>query len=151
MDKAKLIHRLRITTTAVCLLLFATLCMLWARSLTVHDTALWQPTSGRNFYVHSALGRVIIGSSLSTNKEPQPFVVFSQSVDPIVRDDFFEGGQFKFVTNQLDSAVYLPHWFVLCVVVVLAAVPWIRWQFSLQTLLIVTTLVAVVLGGLVMW
>jgi hypothetical protein len=40
----------------------------------------------------------------------------------------------------------LPHWFVLCLLLVSAAVPWLRWRFSLRTLLIATTLIAVVLG-----
>ena len=46
-----------------------------------------------------------------------------------------------------------PDWFVLIVLAALAVAPWIRhlrWQFSLRTLLIVTTLVAVGLG-LIVW
>ena len=43
-----------------------------------------------------------------------------------------------------------PDWFFLVVLTALAALPWVRWRFSLRTLLIATTLVAVVLG-LVVW
>jgi hypothetical protein len=43
-----------------------------------------------------------------------------------------------------------PHWFAASVVTLIAATPWLRFQFSLRTLLIATTLVAVVLG-LVVW
>ena len=44
--------------------------------------------------------------------------------------------------------VQVPHWFLLGIVATLAPVPWIHWskRFSLRTLLIATTLVAVVLG-----
>jgi hypothetical protein len=43
---------------------------------------------------------------------------------------------------------YVPYWIVNLLIGALAAAPWIRWsrRFSLRTLLIATTLVAVVLG-----
>jgi len=42
----------------------------------------------------------------------------------------------------------VPHWFVLLTCLAMSAAPWFRWsnRFSLRTLLIATTLVAVVLG-----
>lgn len=42
----------------------------------------------------------------------------------------------------------LPHWFLVVVSATTAAIPWIHWsnRFSLRTLLIATTLLAVVLG-----
>ena len=48
--------------------------------------------------------------------------------------------------------VLLPHWFDITVSsdFLIAAAPWLRWRFSLRTLLIATTLVAVVLG-LIVW
>jgi hypothetical protein len=47
-------------------------------------------------------------------------------------------------------AVWSPIWFPTLLLAVMAAVPWIRWRYSLRTLLIATTLVAVVLG-LIAW
>jgi hypothetical protein len=45
----------------------------------------------------------------------------------------------------------IPHWCPVIALATLAAIPWIRqkWRFSLRTLLIATTLVAVVLGMIV--
>jgi hypothetical protein len=40
----------------------------------------------------------------------------------------------------------VPHWFLLMLAAGLAAAPWLRYRFSLRTLLIATTLVAVVLS-----
>jgi hypothetical protein len=40
----------------------------------------------------------------------------------------------------------LPYPLIVVLVTAIAAAPWIRWRFSLRTLLIATTLVAVVLG-----
>jgi hypothetical protein len=51
------------------------------------------------------------------------------------------------------TAVIIPFWFSLVIVVSIATIPWARqlpYRFSLRTLLIATTLVAVVLG-LVVW
>jgi hypothetical protein len=48
--------------------------------------------------------------------------------------------------------VAVPHWFLVAVLIAIAAAPWVRWykRFSLRTLLIATTLVAVLLG-LAVW
>jgi hypothetical protein len=50
------------------------------------------------------------------------------------------------------TVVLLPHWFAVLVFATSAAAPWMRWskRFRLRTLLIATTLVAVVLG-LIVW
>jgi hypothetical protein len=47
---------------------------------------------------------------------------------------------------------WFPHWFASIVAVIFAATPWIRWsnRFSLRTLLFATTLVAVLLGLIVL-
>ena len=48
------------------------------------------------------------------------------------------------------GVVALPYWFGVLLTVAPAVAPWIRWRFSLRTLLIATTLVAVGLG-LIVW
>ena len=50
-------------------------------------------------------------------------------------------------------AVGMPHWFPLLILIAFATMPWVRyvgWRFSLRTLLIATTIIAVVLG-LIVW
>ncbi len=51
--------------------------------------------------------------------------------------------------SSVEISVYLPLWLLLLCPAALAALPWIRWHFTLRTLLIATTLVAVVLGLIV--
>ena len=48
--------------------------------------------------------------------------------------------------------VGLPYWFLAFVPATIATIPWFRWskRFSLRTLLIATTLIAVVLG-IIVW
>jgi hypothetical protein len=52
--------------------------------------------------------------------------------------------------NATDTIVSLPAWFAAALSLVLAASPWLRPRFSMRSLLIATTLIAVVLG-LVVW
>jgi hypothetical protein len=44
-----------------------------------------------------------------------------------------------------DFVLRLPYWILIVTTVAVATIPWIKWRFSLRTLLIATTLVAVVL------
>jgi hypothetical protein len=43
-------------------------------------------------------------------------------------------------------SIEMQYWFLVLASAAIAAAPWLRWRFSLRTLLIATTLVAVVLG-----
>jgi hypothetical protein len=54
-------------------------------------------------------------------------------------------------SNDPSPVVVFPHWFAAFSAAVLACMPWIHWssRFRLRTLLIATTLVAVVLGLIV--
>jgi hypothetical protein len=45
--------------------------------------------------------------------------------------------------------IHCPHWLGVVFCVCLSFVPWLPWRFSLRTLLIATTLLAVVLGLIV--
>jgi hypothetical protein len=59
------------------------------------------------------------------------------------------GGYYKLdvmVSPQFRLGGSLPFWIVVPVFLTLAAAPWIRWRFSLRTLLIATTLIAALLG-----
>jgi hypothetical protein len=47
------------------------------------------------------------------------------------------------------TEVLIPYWFIALSSVAIASLTWIRWRFNLCTLLIATTLVAVVLGVIV--
>ena len=53
---------------------------------------------------------------------------------------------FARLTRPFGMSARVPHWSGVLLLFGLAAAPWLRWRFSLRTLLIATTLVAVVLG-----
>jgi hypothetical protein len=48
------------------------------------------------------------------------------------------------------SVVVIPYWLLTSLTILTAGIPWIRWRFSLRTLLIAATVVAVGLGVAVM-
>jgi hypothetical protein len=56
---------------------------------------------------------------------------------------------FGFVNDWGRYVCVVPDWFSVLVTATLVAAPWLRWRFSLRTLLIATTLVTVVLGLIV--
>ena len=53
--------------------------------------------------------------------------------------------------GELDRVMFVPHWLLVLILAACTAVPWVQWskRFSLRTMLIATTLVAVVLGFVV--
>jgi hypothetical protein len=57
-------------------------------------------------------------------------------------------GSFTIVNQPDVLGVVFPHWYLVLCTIVVGSAPWLRWtkRFSLRTLLIATTLVAVVLG-----
>jgi hypothetical protein len=50
----------------------------------------------------------------------------------------------------MGNAVSIPYWPIALTSAILATLPWLRWQFSLRTLLIAMTILAAVLG-LIVW
>jgi hypothetical protein len=56
-----------------------------------------------------------------------------------------------YILGMHDWYVLVPHWFLALLTATISATPWIRWsrRFSLRTLLIATTFLAVVLGLIV--
>lgn len=128
---------------AVCLFVTALSCGLWNRSYKCAD--ITDRVSALN--VCSMNGKLFVGETfMLTGRDalnPQSPVPDSHLGICTLSPDRFE-------LIPIGGGVALPYWVILVVVTPLAAAPWLRWRFSLRTLLIATTLVAGVLG-LVAW
>jgi hypothetical protein len=61
----------------------------------------------------------------------------------------FVPGAFHWIRPPFGIGILLPCWSSVLLTATLATFPWLRWRFSLRTLLIATTLVAVLLGATV--
>jgi hypothetical protein len=55
----------------------------------------------------------------------------------------------RFHNGSPESWLTVPYWAIVSSALFVTTLPWLRWRYSLRTLLIATTLVAVVLGYIV--
>ena len=53
------------------------------------------------------------------------------------------------IRNKAVDQLFIPYWMLVLLSVAIASAPWLPWRFTLRTLLIATTLVALVLGMIV--
>ena len=82
---------------------------------------------------------------------PGTYFWFRFTKVPIEPTSLTSGAEIRPLGRRTGATILVPMWFPLFVAVGFAATPWFRWpkKFSLRTLLIATTLVAVVLGLIV--
>ena len=141
---------LRIAFSAVCGIACALLVVLWVRSYSTLDNIAGHLPFNPGVSSTSAYGRVALGS---LNARPR----WDWKYHNAVLDEQSYGGRpkeprrwFIFQRTPIMTSMGVPHGFLVFIATVFAIVPWIPRRFSLRTLLIATTLIAVVLG-LVVW
>jgi hypothetical protein len=120
--------------------------VLWVRSYTWRD-GLWGRFSDlQGFALSSYEGRIQLAMEWGIGIFPWRIV----SAEPVERNGppiYFPAVEFPLSRKGLYFA--MPYWLLLAVFSILAIVPWFRYRFSLRTLLVAMTLVAVVLGFIV--
>ena len=140
---------LRIAVTALSLTACVLLIAFWARSYTTRDSVFW-PWIDHAVQVNSLKGHVVVGA---VGKEPaarwEPFKIEHSAIEGRFKtlfDNDVLGFYFERKPGELRLDV--PHWFLVFTGMIIAAAPWWheKWRFSLRTLLIAMTLVAVGLG-----
>ena len=136
-------RKLRIAWSVGWGLLTVLLCVLWVRSYWWWDVA----DLGTPGVVHSLRGCI----RYRLNDERNPQVVMSsvnlsdlEKAGVPLRLPSWYGFEFRRGPKYFQFA--LPNWLLILAATGLSAAPWIRWQFSLRTLLIAMTLLAVGLG-----
>jgi hypothetical protein len=152
-------RKLRTAWSVVCGVACLLLMVLWVRSYWRYQRVYFKVSIGE--YSHSIVFRSY-GNRLRTqyrsesNKRPQTRWFDCQTENSPV-DKWFSidrsrkytlGFSHQWVDRGIDTVI--PHWFAMCTCIALASASWLRWRFSLHTLLLTTTLVAVVLG-LIVW
>jgi hypothetical protein len=132
------------------------LIVLWMRSYRHEDYFYWHIAPSRTLLIGSTRGR--LGGDMAHFEVARSRFRFLEKweVDMVLELGWTE------VAPLLDSNSYSPilaansrtlvisHWLLALIMGMLASAPWLRCRFSLRTLLIVTTLVAVLLG-LIVW
>jgi hypothetical protein len=171
MDGPRLTRGLRIAMSAVCGILCVLLIVLWVRSCWRFDQIIHK-TSATDYYVAvtSARGQAAFGGAneplLSTiykrdwihlgfamkgvdNKSGSPIPVFAVDLPnsaillwPHFKSPFLFGQSTSFELG-------VPYWLLVVTAAAFGASPWLLLRFSLRALLIVTTLIALMLGLLI--
>ena len=136
--------------SAACAVVCVALVGLWERSYATADFM----TDSRHFSLGSLGGRFV----LVQNKQPSTFEWSDLEFGHIPRTkhvadtlqilDTQSVLGFGRFSRGAETLSWAPHWAFVLLFGLFAVAPWINWskRFSLRTLLIVTTLVAVVLG-----
>jgi hypothetical protein len=148
-------RKLRIAWSLAWSVVAVLLCVLWVRSYWWYDVMYGRFSNDVNIGIGSCRGKV--GYTRVNDGSVNKWGVKTYSMDDWDEHGgrngkwlrYVHGGTLRLLTIQ---DVGVPHWFLMLVFISLAAAPWYRsldWRFSLRTLLIVTTLVAVGLGTIV--
>lgn len=138
MNRLRLTRWLQITWTVCC-------------GIAVLFVALWV----RSYWCADYLdGPLLVGSmqgklTFIKMNEPSPWKVVKLPLSSMPPAG--STSSWGYTTNFRSSAVHFPHWLLVAILAIIAAMPWLRFskRFSLRTLLIAMTLVSVVLGVVV--
>jgi hypothetical protein len=155
-------RKLRIAFSAVCGVLCLLLIALWVRSYWKWDSPHGPISSTRWMQINSIRGYLFvgIGEQASTGNGKWKWRSFRARS---LTDTGATGTVAWSFTRKVGVLgcgvvesngmrfVYLAYWFLAALMATLAVSPWVRWKprFSLRTLLIATTLVAILLGLIV--
>jgi hypothetical protein len=147
---------LRIAVTVLSLTACMLLVALWVRSYWLSEGLHVQLAESRPIDFFSMCGSVEVsgGYDLSSDHtfKPGTWRYYSGKTTPEDSSDLSRENLIKF-SSRLDWDNYFiraPHWALMLLCIPVAIIPWLRWRFSLRTLLIATTLVAVGLGLIVL-
>jgi hypothetical protein len=143
-------RKLRIAWSVGWGLVAVLLCALWVRSYTTVDFFLQNKASPFRITASSHSGRIVIWIG-----ESRGALNAAWSSMPIERVKTLSSATLWFTVYSRKSAsgsgidrvgVQSPHWFAAMLFITLGSLPWIHLRYSLRTLLIATTLVALLLG-----
>ena len=144
--------RLKIAWTVFFAVLSVALCVLWLRSYWYIDAIIFDSPWAKAFGGASVVGEIEIGM---TPLSPNNFVKFDSHgvIDRSEERAFMHEYSsticgFGVSHGTPETFILIPHWFAILLVSGIAIGIWKRpyWRFSLRTMLIVTTLVAVGFG-----
>jgi hypothetical protein len=150
-------RKLRIAWTVFCGIACALLIVLWVRSYSWNDS-LFKRLGTREFVIQISRGDLGIWfTPTKPSQAPSDDTQWSIGKDrPADASAYFmlDGASIRPVPDQFgfyygstpqNTVAWIPFYATVLAVAVAAGVPWL-WRFSLRTLLIVTTLIALVLG-----
>jgi hypothetical protein len=140
--------KLRIPFSAVCGIVCVLLIGLWVRSYWVGDAISWDQLP-EQVAIISAVGGISYAEFANPAGDGDgSWRIYSQPIDPETKHRAIIL-RFQWIRDVYDLHVIVPYWFPVLLAAAIGAAPWVRWSrgFSLRTLLIAATVVALVLGA----
>ena len=138
MNRHKLFKALRIAWSVAWGVVAVLLCVLWVRSYSHFDSSSEFAASSSRGRAFSWQGRIFLYENFHIAPSEKPFGMSTNFLGGMT----VVGG----IVEPAGAGLSFPYWSSTLAVAVMIATPWFRWRFSLRTLLIVTTLVALLLG-----
>jgi hypothetical protein len=153
-------RKLRIVWSVVWGVAAMLLIVLWVRSYWSGDTVYVAPTPTPNFVgCYSIRGQLTVDAVYGPGRGPLESKAWRWGISSRPQQQYQESTVRKPQHSELGFSsfsdtdylmVSAPHWFPIVILGGVATLPWAKHRFSLHTLLIATTLVAVALG-LAVW
>jgi hypothetical protein len=140
-----MLRYVRIAVTALSLTACVLLIALWVRSYWWEDGLSGPLPNKQAFHIKSSYGLMMIAIVSATNRTWQFETIESALPDSNLLHLSSDSG-FGFIDATPDYVVTFPQWLTVAMLGVIGAIPWLQKSFSLRTLLIATTMVAVGLG-----
>jgi hypothetical protein len=169
-----MLRYLRIVSLATCAIACLLLIVLWMLSYWWNGSVELRVSSTREFMVMSVQGYTYWGTlpdqywnwnvSMEPLDEGNQTFILTTGTRTVTHEAIRTGnlasnanaglnwrGLFGFGLSHSPDVQFVsfPHWFLVLLSAAFATAPWLHWRFSLRTLLIATTLVAVVLGAVI--
>ena len=146
-----MLRRLRIAASIICALACVALLALWVRSYDTNDFVSRVDSTGQLMTIGSDAGRIYVVHRTSfaapvVGSLRQAHGWKLSSVPS--RSTAATRKSFEWVSGALQEIMF-PDWFVLLPLISIGVVPWLKWRYSLRTMLIATTVAAIVLGAIV--
>jgi hypothetical protein len=142
-------RKLRIAWSVFCGIATVLLIALWVRSYAYIGVAIIPVAPNHSLGIGSVGGAIGIGMNYSPGQlrsYQYPYERWKkEALAKLVPNPIWGG----IINDKNQLLIYMPDWVLLGLVAVAGLSPWLRqssWRFSLRTLLITTTLVAVLLG-----
>lgn len=148
-------RRTRIAVSLFFAVLTMALCVLWARSYWRHDGLFgWLSSANTVVFVSGGGWFEVRIAAVDLNRaapeQMLPAFARTRIVSDSTTPDFAPKPRWSWAIQTTPStysfSTIAPYWFAVLVASTLIIVPWVKLQFSLRTMLIATTLLAVVLG-----
>ena len=149
--KLTVLKYLRIAVTTLSLTACALLVALWVRSYRIYDALCGSIGDHGAISLDLLRGRIILSYWPQLDREWQWWHDEPDKVQIKSLNDIDHVTGFNTFTNFDGGGVLVPHWFPVTVTAIVAVIGWSRGsrRFSLRTLQIATTLIAVGLGIIV--